>query len=167
MSEESVIFRQTVLEIIRRIPRGRVTSYGKPAALRGEDSGFTISHGQGHVAKLAGYPRNSRQVGQVLKHLPMDEEEEDDPVPWQRVVNHKGYISPRGDNGTGARRQAERLREEDVEVMEIDTVGIEAGHGAGGAGWVFQGGGGRIDLGRYGWFPSQVDIDGEIYSIEA
>jgi hypothetical protein len=39
-------------------------------------------------------------------------------VPWQRVLSSSGAISPRGDDGGGARAQAERLRGEGVEVIE-------------------------------------------------
>ena len=57
--------------IVRRIPRGRVATYGQ-------------------VAGLAGLPRHARQVGYALQSL-----SDDDGVPWQRVVNAKGEISPR------------------------------------------------------------------------
>ena len=38
-----------------------------------------------------------RQVGICLKHLPSDPEAEfnGETVPWQRVINSKGAISPR------------------------------------------------------------------------
>lgn len=38
-----------------------------------------------------------RQVGTCLKHLPSDPELEfnSQTVPWQRVINSKGAISPR------------------------------------------------------------------------
>ncbi|KAJ3073857.1 hypothetical protein HK102_005921, partial [Quaeritorhiza haematococci] len=49
--DEAVDFRDRVLDIVRTIPRGKVTSYG-------------------HVAKLAGKPRNARQVGHVLRSIP-------------------------------------------------------------------------------------------------
>jgi len=67
----------------------------------------------------------ARQVGVCLKHLPTFNPAEPDlyfyhdaNVPWQRVVNSKGGISPRGDDGAAANRQAERLRAEGVEVHE-------------------------------------------------
>ena len=59
-------------ELVRRIPRGRVLSYGA-------------------VAALLGHPRSARGVGSALSHLP-----EDHDVPWWRVVNRNGEItSPR------------------------------------------------------------------------
>ena len=57
---------------IRRIPRGRVSTYGA-------------------VAKAAGYPRCSRHVARVLKQV--------DGLPWQRVLGSGGRISLRGELG--------------------------------------------------------------------
>lgn len=39
-------------------------------------------------------------------------------VPWHRVINSAWTISPRGDNGVSAARQAERLQAEGVEVHQ-------------------------------------------------
>ena len=61
---------QRIYAVVRRIPRGRVATYGQ-------------------IAALAGLPRHARQVGYALQAL------EDDAVPWQRVVNSKGEISAR------------------------------------------------------------------------
>lgn len=71
--------------MVTRIPPGRVTTYG-------------------HIAKQLGYPRHARMVGQSLKMLPphrasplaSDGSDNPDFVPWHRVVNAKGDISPRG-----------------------------------------------------------------------
>jgi methylated-DNA-protein-cysteine methyltransferase-like protein len=57
--------------VVRRIPRGRVATYGQ-------------------VAALAGLPGHARQVGYALHALPRDSA-----VPWQRVVNARGEVSPR------------------------------------------------------------------------
>ena len=63
---------QAILTMVAQIPRGHVATYGQ-------------------IARLAGIPRNSRQVGTVLKTLPHNSG-----VPWYRVVNSKGEISQRG-----------------------------------------------------------------------
>ncbi len=55
---------------IRRIPRGRVSTYGA-------------------VARAAGYPRCARHVARVLKQV--------DGLPWQRVLGSGGRISLRGE----------------------------------------------------------------------
>lgn len=94
MPWDSVSFRRRVLAVIRRIPRGKVATYGQ-------------------VAALAGYPRNARRVGQVLARSGPDA------VPWQRVVNAQGRVSrraPRPERAIGAREleQERLLRREGV-----------------------------------------------------
>ena len=66
---EPADFSRRVISVIRRIPYGRVLSYGD-------------------VAALAGAPRAARGVGHVLRHLP-----ESSDVPWWRVLNARGEIS--------------------------------------------------------------------------
>ncbi|KAH9971860.1 MGMT family protein [Lactifluus volemus] len=94
MALDSAEFHQAVYDIVRRIPQGKVTTYG-------------------HVARLAGMPTYSRHVGQALKYL---SPEADPPVPWQRVISSAGKISSRGPGTDGAQRQREALEAEDVEV---------------------------------------------------
>ena len=62
---------QRIYAVVRRIPRGRVATYGQ-------------------VAALAGIAGHARQVGYALHALP-----ESTTVPWHRVVNASGEISPR------------------------------------------------------------------------
>lgn len=59
-------------DIVRKIPRGKVATYGQ-------------------IADLAGYNGQARQVGYALNAL-----KENSDVPWQRVINSKGEISSRG-----------------------------------------------------------------------
>jgi methylated-DNA-protein-cysteine methyltransferase related protein len=132
-SDEAEAFYNAVYAVVRQIPRGQVTTYG-------EVKGYITN--AGHVAKLIHRPRNSRQVGQALKFL------QDETVPWQRVVNHKGVISPRDMPGA-VDRQRMRLLEEGVAV---EDAAIDA---------QFEGGGGgRVELALFGWFPESVDITG-------
>jgi methylated-DNA-protein-cysteine methyltransferase-like protein len=65
---------QRIYAVVRRIPSGRVATYGQ-------------------VAALAGLPGHARQVGYALHALP-----EGSGVPWQRVINHRGEISARADS---------------------------------------------------------------------
>lgn len=51
-------------------------------------------------------------VGSALKFL------QDDSVPWHRVVGSGGVISERGDGGAGAQEQVDRLRCEQVAIVE-------------------------------------------------
>jgi methylated-DNA-protein-cysteine methyltransferase related protein len=69
--------RGRIYGIVRRIPRGRVATYGQVAALAG----------------LAGH---ARQVGYALHALP-----DASTVPWHRVINAKGEISLRSVPGAG------------------------------------------------------------------
>jgi len=57
--------------VVRRIPRGRVATYGQ-------------------VAALAGLPGHARQVGYALHALPRGTR-----LPWHRVINAKGEVSRR------------------------------------------------------------------------
>jgi methylated-DNA-protein-cysteine methyltransferase-like protein len=66
---------ERIYDVVRRIPRGRVATYGQ-------------------VASLAGLPRHARQVGYALHALP-----EETDVPWHRVVNARGEVSARSTPG--------------------------------------------------------------------
>jgi methylated-DNA-protein-cysteine methyltransferase-like protein len=80
-----------IIEVVRRIPRGRVTTYGS-------------------VAARAGLPRQARLVGKVLAGLPQNSG-----VPWQRVVAAGGRIAfPAG--SPARERQISRLRGEGVDA---------------------------------------------------
>ncbi len=60
---------ERVYAVVRRIPRGRVATYGQ-------------------IARLAGLGRQARQVGYALHALPWE-----GLAPWYRVVNVRGAIS--------------------------------------------------------------------------
>jgi methylated-DNA-protein-cysteine methyltransferase related protein len=60
-----------IYAVVRRIPRGKVASYGQ-------------------VAGLAGLPGHARQVGYAMHALPRGTA-----VPWHRVVNALGMVSRR------------------------------------------------------------------------
>ncbi len=62
-------FKDKVIQIVRKIPSGRVTTYGT-------------------VATLAGLPRGARLVGGLLHFT-----SEENPLPWQRIINRHGFIS--------------------------------------------------------------------------
>jgi methylated-DNA-protein-cysteine methyltransferase-like protein len=80
-----------IVEVVRRIPRGRVTTYGS-------------------VAARAGLARQARLVGKVLSGLPSNSG-----VPWQRVVAAGGRIAfPAG--SPARERQIARLRAEGIDA---------------------------------------------------
>jgi len=88
-------FFEQVYGVVRRIPKGKVTSYGR-------------------VAAMLGAPRAARAVGYALHGLRIKDQRYDD-VPWQRVINHAGFISIRGAPNS-KHKQAELLRDEGVAV---------------------------------------------------
>ena len=94
-------FRTLVLAVVKRIPKGKLASYGQ-------------------VAALAGYPQRPRQVGMVLSGLP-----EGTRLPWHRVVNTRGYVPSRG-RWWGAFEQIGRLRGEGIEVDDLGNLDLEA-----------------------------------------
>ena len=83
--------RRRIYAVVRRIPRGRVATYGQ-------------------VARLAGMPGHARLVGYTLAAL-----RDGDPAPWHRVVNAAGRISPR--SGESPMEIVQRLRLERERVV--------------------------------------------------
>lgn len=77
-----------------------------------------------------------------------------DDVPWQRVISSSGAISDRGDGGQGARRQADRLRQgemQDYPCVNVNTIsnhsfaeGVEVSES--GTPTKF-----RVNMAHYGW----------------
>jgi methylated-DNA-protein-cysteine methyltransferase-like protein len=92
-----------VYRIVARVPRGRVVTYGQ-------------------VAALAGFPRLARAVGAAMRACPVG-------VPWHRVVNARGGISPRR-RMSGMLTQRIRLVQEGIALR-----------------------GGRVALRTYRWQP--------------
>ena len=93
---------------IRRIPPGRVATYGQ-------------------IASLAGFDGHARQVGYALHNLPSRSD-----VPWHRVVNARGEVSPRS---AGDSHELQR--------MLLEGEGVEFSLA------------GRLDLKKFGWKPGK------------
>lgn len=74
-----------IWDTVRRIPRGRVASYGQ-------------------VAVAAGFPKQPRLAGYAMHALPSGSR-----VPWHRVINAQGRISfpPRSEPYREQRRRLE------------------------------------------------------------
>jgi methylated-DNA-protein-cysteine methyltransferase-like protein len=89
-----------IYAVVKRIPRGRVATYGQ-------------------VAALAGLGRQARMVGYALHALPVGAR-----VPWQRVINAAGRISERA-NPHAALRQRELLEAEGVEFDDRGRVSLQ------------------------------------------
>lgn len=89
------IFTQRVIELIKRIPCGKVATYGQ-------------------IATMAGDPYGARQVVRVLHTCTAKAG-----LPWHRVINSKGTISLTGE---GYRIQRQMLEQEGVEFDSADKV---------------------------------------------
>ena len=96
-------FFEQVYQAVRRIPPGKVATYGQ-------------------IARLLGKPRAARTVGWALHSLPGGSD-----VPWQRVVNAKGTISldARGPGGAIQRAllEAEGITFDDEDRIDLQTHG--------------------------------------------
>jgi methylated-DNA-protein-cysteine methyltransferase-like protein len=91
--------RQRIYQVVRRIPKGRVATYGQ-------------------IARLAGIEGHARQVGYALHSLPAGSD-----IPWHRVINARGGISlPRGSHAHLLQRSL--LEEEGVEFDAKGTVDL-------------------------------------------
>lgn len=78
-----------IYAVVRRIPRGRVATYGQ-------------------VAALAGLPNHARLVGYALHAV-----SEGTTIPWHRVINAEGRISIRGSQSASVTQRL-RLEQEGV-----------------------------------------------------
>lgn len=95
---------ELIYDTVRMIPPGRVATYGQIARIVGSCS--------------------AQMIGFALAALP-----EGNDVPWQRVVNRFGRVSPHG-FGYGSLVQRDLLESEGVVFNSKD----------------------EIDLGEFGWF---------------
>ncbi|MFX1507782.1 MAG: MGMT family protein [Promethearchaeota archaeon] len=92
-------FTQRVKDIIKKIPTGKVATYGQ-------------------IATYAGNPRASRQVAWIL-HSSSGK----DNLPWHRVINSKGRISlPH--NG-GYENQKELLEKEGISFDQYGKINFD------------------------------------------
>lgn len=91
-------FAPRVYAIVRRIPRGRIATYGQ-------------------VAALSGYPGAARAVGTALARLPTHLQAL---VPWQRVVSSAGVSRQRSPEDASTQR--ELLRSEGIAVQTSGKI---------------------------------------------
>ena len=96
---QEVPIYERIYGLVRQIPPGRVTTYGQVAAAVG-----------GCTARMVGY---------AMAALPPGTD-----VPWQRVINRQGKISPRS-SGLGSARQQQLLEAEGVRFDAKNRVDFE------------------------------------------
>ena len=98
---DNYTFAQTVLDITRMVPVGRVTTYGA-------------------IASAAGSAQSSRMVGYVLNGCAGNEES----VPAHRVVNRNGMLTGKQHFGHPGRMQ-ELLEKEGIKIKDDTVVDFE------------------------------------------
>lgn len=92
-------FTKSVIEIIKNIPEGKVSTYGR-------------------ISLMAGHSNGARQVARMLHSMSRKHN-----LPWHRVINIKGFISlPKY---SGYYEQKARLQSEGIEFDEKDRVDLE------------------------------------------
>ena len=96
MKEKSGIYQQ-IYEVVRQIPEGKVTTYGS-------------------IGRIVGC--SARQVGYAMASTPTKQE-----IPWQRVVNCQGCISPRS-HGSPDQRQRILLEEEGIDFNNKGLIDL-------------------------------------------
>ena len=103
-------FKERVIKIVKNIPFGRVTTYGT-------------------VALLANSPRAARMVAGILHN-------EEEFLPWQRIINRHGFISIRG---------CKYDKNFQKKLLEAEGVDVSKDF--------------MIDLDRYGWWGNEKYLD--------
>ncbi len=91
---------ERIYEVVKKIPRGKVATYGQ-------------------IAQLAGNSRWARVVGYALHANP-----DPDLIPCYRVVNRFGGLAPAFAFG-GINVQADMLRADGIEIGGDNTVDLE------------------------------------------
>jgi methylated-DNA-protein-cysteine methyltransferase-like protein len=89
---------QSIIKVIKNIPRGKVATYGQ-------------------IAMIAGNPNHVRHVVWIL-HSQSNKEN----LPWHRVINSKGKISLRP--GEGFERQKLLLEKEGINFMKENQINL-------------------------------------------
>lgn len=99
MTEEN--FFENVIEVVKLIPKGRVTSYGAIAAYLGAKS-------------------SARMVGWALNHSHPNPKD----LPAHRVVNRNGVLT--GKFHFGGERMANLLKKEGIKIENDQIIQFEA-----------------------------------------
>lgn len=93
-------FKDKVIQIVKQIPYGKVTTYGT-------------------VATLAGVPRGARLIGGVLRYNDKNHD-----LPWYRVINKDGFISIKSFDHPKQLQKA-LLKQEGIEVSADFMVNLD------------------------------------------
>ena len=96
---DSPSLSERIIGVIKKIPRGRVATYGQ-------------------IAAMAGNPLAARQVVRILHSSSKKEK-----LPWHRVINSKGKISL--EPGFGYEEQRSLLVKEGIKFDKSDKIDFE------------------------------------------
>jgi methylated-DNA-protein-cysteine methyltransferase-like protein len=113
-------FREQVYKIVSRIPAGRVMTYGDIALLIPAPNGMHWERYRKVSPRWVGYAMAASPTG----------------LPWHRVINSKGEISPRSDSDWHVQ----------MHLLKMEGVEFNAKN--------------QIDLSKYRWspeIPKQID----------
>lgn len=103
---------RTVWDIVRQVPRGKVTTFKQVADMIPTPSGVEPED----YAKLG-----ARWVGDAMNAVSIPDEAS---VPWHRVINSKGGISlPEASRGAALQRA--RLREDGIEFDQKERIDLQ------------------------------------------
>ena len=97
-------FKERVWQLVRKVPRGKVATYGQLALMLAPPAGVGLDSYRAF---------GPRWVGGAMAGCPDD-------VPWQRVINSQGKISQR----PGAEKQRQLLEAEGVPFIK-DRVDLK------------------------------------------
>jgi len=97
MEKDNTDFFDRVYQVVRRIPKGRVTSYGA-------------------IAKYLGSAKSARMVGWAMNAS----HNQDPPIPAQRVVNRLGVLT--GKHHFGSSHIMQQLLENEGLVIKTDQI---------------------------------------------
>ncbi len=89
------MFKKKVIDFVKKIPKGKVASYGQ-------------------VAAAAGSPKAARQVGGILRNIDFA----GTIFPWWRVINNHGIISIKGNWTATKESQRELLIKDGIKVTK-------------------------------------------------
>jgi len=89
---------QLVYEVVKRIPSGKVVTYGE-------------------IAQFLGNPRNARTVGYAMHSC-------DDSLPWYRVIMKSGKL-PFEETDSSSSKQKKYLEKEGVTFLANGRVNLE------------------------------------------
>ena len=100
MEEKNSSFFEKVYEVVKQIPKGKVTTYGA-------------------IAKYLGHPKSARMVGWA-----MNKAHNDDSIPAHRVVNRNGVLTGKHHFAFQSMEKqllAENIIVEDNKIVDFET----------------------------------------------